>query len=63
MGFYFCIKIFILETNMRKSFRGVLACSEVSPGQMCFGFGGNIKSLLEIWEACVVLCVSAGEVA
>lgn len=28
---------------MRKSFRGDLACSEVSPEQMCFGFGGTLK--------------------
>lgn len=48
---------------MRKAFQGDLARSEASPELMCFGFVGNIKSLLEIWEASVVLCVSAEEAA
>lgn len=45
---------------MRKAFRGLFrSVTRVD----VFWFWGNIKRLLEIWEASVVLCASAEEAA
>lgn len=62
-GFIFLYQNIYTCDYMRKASQGDLACSEVSPEQMGFGFGGILKFCWKSGKQSVILCVSAEEVA